>query len=564
MKALILAAGLGTRLRPYTEHTPKPLFTINGRPLLGLAVEALHSAGCDKVIVNTHHHHSQLEAYLAETVFPLPVAVCHETSILGTGGAIRNVSDHWYPGPLLVVNADIVHDIDLGRVARFHQSHNYPVTMVMHDREEFNTVAMDDHDFVIRFGCSRQACDAHRIMAFTGVHVVDRRVLDFLPARGPAHIIDAYSRMLENGERIKAFVVKDHYWQDIGTPERYQAAVFDQMAPSAFEAAFGRRPDPASILRRPLHGDGSDRQWCRLKSGTDSLIMVDHGIRAEQGWQEVDAYIAIGQFLQAKGIPVPRIHLHDNCAGFVFMQDWGDEHLQTLVRRSGKEERRRLYRQVVDQWILMAVEGGRGFDPTWGFQTPRYDQWVIMEKECRYFVEAFVQTYLGWHQPFEELQAESQQLAQRILDKQIEGFLHRDFQSRNIMVKDGRVGFIDFQGGRLGPIQYDLASLLIDPYAALPEAFQDQLRDYGAAELQQRYGVDQSRFLEGFALCAVARNLQILGAYGFLSRTKGKTQFETYIPAAVKSLVRNLSIAPIKLPGLKSLADRIVAHFTPG
>ena len=563
MKALVLAAGLGTRLRPYTDHTPKPLFTVNGRPLLAMAIEKLHAAGVESVIVNTHHHHSQVETYLAETTFPLPVAVCHETRILGTGGAIRNVSAHWHPGPLLVVNADIVHNVDLARVVRFHQSHGYPVTMVMHDREEFNTVAVDEDDFVTRFGCSRGEPHDRRIMAFTGLHVVDRRVLDYLPPQGPAHIIDAYSRMLKNGERIKAYIVKDHYWQDIGTPPRYQAAVFDQMAPLAFETAFGRRPAPASVQRHMLYGDGSDRQWCRLASEGDSLIMVDHGIRTEPGWQEVDAYVAIGKFLGAKGIPVPRIYLHDNCAGFVFMQDWGDEHLQTLIARSGEDRRRQLYHQVIDQWVRMAVEGGSGFDPSWGFQTARYDSWVILEKECRYFVEAFVQTYLGWQQPYDELHSEFELLADRILTTQIGGFLHRDFQSRNIMVRDGRVGFIDFQGGRLGPIQYDLASLLIDPYTALPQTVQDQLRDYGTAELQKRYGMDPAGFLQGFALCAVARNLQILGAYGFLSRIKGKTQFETYIPVAVKSLVRNLSRAAIDLPGLKTLAHRIAAHFGP-
>ena len=89
------------------------------------------------------------------------------------------------------------------------------------------------------------------------------------------------------------------------------------------------------------------------------------------------------------------------------------------------------------------------------------------------------------------------------------------------MVHSGRIGIIDFQAGRLGPIQYDLAALLIDPYAALPEHLQGRLRDYAIARLEKLYPLDQEKFLRGYALCAVSRNLQILGAFAFLSRSKG-------------------------------------------
>jgi len=558
MKALILAAGLGTRLRPYTNHRPKALFTINQRPLLAMIVEKLQRAGFEAVLVNTHHHYEQIEAYVANARFALPVHTFREVDILGTGGAIRNVADHWKDQSLLVINADVVSDIDLARIYGFHQGHGFPVTMVMHDRADFNSVCVDAQDFITDFHCRGQA--RNRIMAFTGIHVIDRRVLDFLPNQGPAHIIDAYGRMLEAGERIKACVVSDHYWQDIGVPERCQAAVFDHMAPLAFETAFGTCPQEP-IQRKQLHGDGSDRRWYRLKAGQQALIMADHGIRTARSRQEVDAYVRIGQHLHGNGIAVPRIYLHDNCAGLVFVEDVGDEHLQTLAGRSDESERRRIYEQVIDHWITLAVEGHRNFDPLWTFQSTHYDREVILEKECRYFMEAFVQTYLGWPWTYDSLRTEFERIAREIGRTEIPGLLHRDFQSRNIMVQNQRIWFIDFQGARLGPIQYDLASLLIDPYAALPVDTQHQLTAYSLDRLDTRYGVDPVRFSQGYGMCAISRNLQILGAFAFLSRMKGKTQFEKYIPCAVQSLVYNLTRAPVPLPELTAAARKIAGHI---
>jgi aminoglycoside/choline kinase family phosphotransferase/dTDP-glucose pyrophosphorylase len=560
MKALILAAGLGTRLRPFTEHTPKALFTINRQPLLGLAIQRLERAGFQAVIVNTHHHYAQVERYVDEARFNIPVQVSREPEILGTGGAVRNIAGSWDAQPLLIVNVDIVCDIDLAQIYRFHLSHDFPVTMVMHDRAEFNSVCVDADAFVTRFDCRGQSGAAAAVMAFTGIHVIDRRVLDFLPPQGPAHIIDAYSRMLSAGERIKACVVTGHYWQDIGTPQSYRATVFDQMAPLAFEAAFEDRPDLAAVQSRSLHGDGSDRRWFRLQAGSHSLIMADHGLRTARGPQEVDAYVAIGRHLRAKGIAVPRIYLYDNLAGLVFAEDFGDQNLQALIGRSDQSQRVRLYRRVIDQWIAMALEGAKEFDPAWTFQTARYDRQVILDRECRYFVEAFVQGYLGWRLSYEDLRTEFESLADRILATEISGFLHRDFQSRNVMVHKGRLAIIDFQGGRLGPIQYDLASLLIDPYTALAESFQIELRNWAAAALAKRCSLDTGRFLNGYGVCAVSRNLQILGAFAFLSRAKGKSQFARHIPRAAQSLVRNLRAADIDLPRLAETAVQIAAH----
>lgn len=553
---MILAAGLGTRLRPYTQHTPKALFTIAEQPVLEITIKRLEAAGFNAIIINTHYHHQQIEAFLSQGSFSIPVQTRHEADILGTGGGIRNVADFWRDGPLLVINADIVCDIDLAEIYAFHLAHGCPVTMVMHEHNQFNSVYVENGERVIGF-YDKPSIKSLQKLAFTGIHVLSREVLDFLPAKGPAHIIDTYQKIIDANESIRAYVVRGHQWYDIGTPASYTDAAYDQMAPLAFKKAFGQAPD-GIIHKQPLLGDGSDRRWYRLKSARQSLIMVDHGIRAQTGTQEVDAYIDIGMHLSDNGAAVPRILLFDRCAGLVFMEDLGDTHLQTLVKNQSRPLLIRIYRKVIDQWIKMAIDGGKTFDTDWTYQTAHYDRRVILDYECRYFTEAFLNGYLGWEIPYGELESEFIFLAEKIMETQINGFLHRDFQSRNIMVQNDCVHFIDFQGGRMGPIQYDLASLLIDPYTDLSRELQKELLSHAVETLGKHLHFNKDQFIEGYTFCALSRNLQILGAFAFLCQKKGKTQFEKYIPQATQNLTHILScLKSISLPKLEKIANKI-------
>ena len=118
MKAMILAAGLGTRLLPLTEKIPKPLFPVLGRPLIDILIRRLEDMGCTAVIINTHHLAPMIEAFLKTQHYNIPVLTRYEKTILGTGGGIKNVEDFWDDDPFLVVNGDIFTDIDLERVYR--------------------------------------------------------------------------------------------------------------------------------------------------------------------------------------------------------------------------------------------------------------------------------------------------------------------------------------------------------------------------------------------------------------------------------------------------------------
>jgi aminoglycoside/choline kinase family phosphotransferase/dTDP-glucose pyrophosphorylase len=553
MKALILAAGFGTRLKPYTDHLAKSLFPIAGQPNLDIVIRRLIDAGCDSIAVNTHHLHRQIEGFLSAQHYPIPVTPHYEPEISGTGGAIKNLEKFWDSRPFLVVNGDVVTDIDFKSIYAFHLSHRHCVTLALCDDPHFNCVSVDPQGFILGFSPEEDLTGSGAgLKTFTGIQVLDPVVLDFIPESRFSTSIDAYRKMMRAGHKIAAYHPDDFYWKDIGSPARYSGAVFDKMAPLAFKRAFPE--DPAKEIEKiRLKGDGSDRAWYRLKTDRSStLIMADHGIRPHATVCEVDAFVAIACHLRNKNIPVPAIHLHDEFSGLVFVEDFGDVHLQDVVRNETDSNRVLIwYKKVIDHMISMSVDGCRGFDPSWTYQTPCYDQALILEKECRYFVDAFLRGYKGMNVSFADLEGEFRLLAENVMGTACRGLMHRDLQSRNIMVKDGQIGFIDFQGARIGPLQYDLASLLIDPYAGLATPLRTFLLEYCFKKLSENRLFSEQTFFSGYRFCTLTRNLQMLGAFGFLSRQKGKAWFEQYIPAAVRTLKQSLAeTKEIRLPRL--------------
>jgi aminoglycoside/choline kinase family phosphotransferase/dTDP-glucose pyrophosphorylase len=545
MKAIILCAGLGTRLLPHTRQIPKPLFSIGGTPILEILIESLIRSGCHSLVINTHHLGDKIDFFLSQKKFGIPIKSCHEPVILGTGGAIKNVENFWDDTPFMVINSDIATDIDFRKVYDFHRHHRFPATLVLTDSTQLNSVSCDSDGFITDFYSPKDSVHCHskkKRYTFTGIQVLNKDILDYIPKGSFYSIIDAYINLMKSGGKIKAFFATKSYWKDIGTPERYREAVLDQMIPEAFFKAFSEYPKiPPTITR--LKGDGSDRGWFRLKSEKNALILADHGIHSGKAPCEADAFVRIGLHLHSRGIPVPRIFHDDTFSGFVFMQDLGDINLQkTLLDEKNPGAIKPLYEKVIVGLCHMWLEGARGFNPSWAFQTTHYDRELILQRECRYFVDAFLNDYLGLNIKFEDLAPDFDYLADRIHEFSNEGFMHRDFQSRNIMLNGRDIFIIDFQGGRLGPIQYDLASLLIDPYTALSPTFQGQLLKFCTDHLGAIISLSTEHFQKGFHYCAISRNLQILGAFGFLSRVKKKVWFEKYIPQAINTLKNNLNV----------------------
>jgi len=208
----------------------------------------------------------------------------------------------------------------------------------------------------------------------------------------------------------------------------------------------------------------------------------------------------------------------------------------------------------------MQVQGAEGFDPDWCWDTPRYDKSLMLDRESGYFLRAFWKGLLGQEEP-SGLQEEFDFLAEKAAAIPAGFFLHRDFQSRNIMIYQNKPCFIDFQGGRLGPLGYDLASLLIDPYVALPDDFQIELLEAYLDELEKLITVDRRKFIEEYLLLALHRNLQIVGAFSFLSTERKKVFFRQYIEPALVSLNKLLDCEIFsEMQVLRKIVSRSAPH----
>ncbi len=212
MQAIVLAAGFGTRLRPYTAVRPKPLFPVVNQMLLHRLLAQLAACDCQRVVVNCHHLPEQIEAAL--TQWP-GVQLQVEPEILGTGGALRKALDNMDNDPILVMNGDLYHEIDPEWVYHRHLLSKNDVTMALHDYPRFNTVRVGGERVLGFSGCAQDNC-----LAFTGIHVVDPEPLERIALGEFHHIIDLYQELAEE-DRVGYCRTDSAFWYDIGTPSDY-------------------------------------------------------------------------------------------------------------------------------------------------------------------------------------------------------------------------------------------------------------------------------------------------------------------------------------------------------
>jgi aminoglycoside/choline kinase family phosphotransferase len=315
----------------------------------------------------------------------------------------------------------------------------------------------------------------------------------------------------------------------------------------------------------PIAADGSSRRFFRLKGSGGSCICLYHPHPPGEQVTENDSYYRIGRHLHGQGVPVPEIFTYCREEGWFLVEDLGDRSLQEEYLQAEGQARLAIYRQALKVLVDLQTFGTQGFSPEWCFDTKFYDANLVRQRECHYFVQAFVQGYLGLAPSLEELAEDFDLLLERALSPEQRFFLHRDFQSRNLMVHRNRLWLIDFQGARLGPRQYDLAALLLDPYVNMPPATQEILLTEYLELLRKQLPIDLVDWRQRYNYVALCRNLQILGAYGFLSQEKGKIFFQQFIPTACRSLQNRLEYLPAgELPRLRRLVSQAAALIGSG
>jgi len=240
MKAMILSAGLGTRLRPLTDDRPKALVEVNGRTLLEITLSRLRSFGVREVIINVHHFADMIVEYLKTNVnFGMRIEVSREEALLDTGGGLKKAAQFFVDNsgrseePFIVHNVDVLSTIDLRRMVQFHTENQALATLAVQDRKTSRYLLFDDQLQLCgrrsgadqpEFVGGRQQLHA---LAFSGIHVISPRFLTMMNEDGAFSIVASYLRLAAQGEKILAFRADEYYWRDLGRPENVAQAAHD-------------------------------------------------------------------------------------------------------------------------------------------------------------------------------------------------------------------------------------------------------------------------------------------------------------------------------------------------
>ncbi len=563
-KAIVLAAGLGTRLRPLTYVRPKPLLPVWGVPMLERIVRMLEAWGVLEIAVNAHWLAPQISRWAVERKGKASIVVSREDEILGTGGALRPLEGFIGGDPFWLVNGDIVVDgLRPEPIEKaFRASGNFAGCWIT---ESFGprTVEADRDGHICNWNSDVPGDSG--TYTYCGCALLSPDVVKYLPDGKCCTIVQAYAKaMMENARFVVGTDPEGAYWADAGTlesyleahavlePDRFEAnpnVLFegvklldtadlagcvvtggmvggtfektalvgvDQLADAALSALAEAIGWPAADTAAEFLGArGSDRSFWRFVHGDERAVAIKYDDTARP---ENARYSAHAHLLEAAGVPVPRVLADLPGRKALALEDCGGDSLEIRAARKGVDLVK-LYAPVVKALRTMHEKGTElaidaTLEPSFG---PDLYAWErdLFETYC-------VKSRYGYDRMPDDVRADLETVATE-LARQRPVLVHRDFQSSNVLYRpDGTFAFIDFQGMRLGAAAYDLASLLYDPYVPLD--------DKSRQALARLYPVDR------LAFGAVQRLVQALGAYGRLASV-GQPQFERHIPRALGNLL---------------------------
>ncbi|HSB33655.1 MAG TPA: phosphotransferase [Nitrospirota bacterium] len=643
------AAGLGERLRPITNHLPKPLLPALDRPLIDIILGRVTAVCEGKIGINLHYKPEMIRDWIGRSPYANRVTFFPEDPILGTGGALKNAETFLASGPFLVHNADILLDIDFTRLVEIHLSSGNIATLATHRHPKLSNVVIDENDLVIDVenpGDSRP--DPERIarkVAYTGVAVYSPEILQFLPP-GVSHATVAWIAASKAGRRVQSLDFTGASWSDIGTPASYATSVLDalrengEMVYLSPEARCGKigmdgyvvlergcevldkarmrncivlpgavvsgrhenriiGPDYAvdlgeTQMQPSLHAQeqkkvalsdplfitffgmaglperseeevqadailiglgGSDRRYYRVRNDGKTAVLME----CRQEDPDYDRHLLYTRFFEAHSVPVPGILETDETGRCALFEDLGDTSLYSYLKLPRDAEHvEDIYQSVLDILVKIHSRITRHIDECPPLKTRVFD-YDHLRWETAYFLERFViglkETALRDKAALEE---EFHRLAQKV-DAYRKVAIHRDFQCQNIMITAGGMPrLIDFQGARMAPAAYDVASILWDPYCRIADGLREALLYYYVEEMRkQQAGFDEREFSDSLIPCRLQRHMQALGAYGFLSAVKGKKYFLKHVPEALRLLREDAEPVKSEYPELYKLVKSL-------
>ena len=525
-KAIVLAAGLGTRLSPFTRSVPKPLMPVWGESMLSRIVAMLRGWGVDDIAVNCHAHHDQVEKWCADN----GLKAVHEPEILGTGGVLNPLRG-WIGGdPFYLVNGDIVTGgIDENPFARLGDCRDAIAECLIAEEGPRTIEVESESGFVTCWDSPDRGFNG--TFTYCGIALLKPEILKYVEPSGFSSIVQAYERAMMDGKFVRAHLPEGFLWTDAGTVDSY-IAINSDGADNAFAdiphiAAAAKAASLEDESVRFLSMRGSDR--CFFALGEKGIAIVyDDCNRAENA-----RYASHARFLAANGVRVPAV-LADLPA------------FKTLVLECAGSERR----MTLDEYsrVVAALAKFNRLDVSGVDLEPAFGE-SLYAWERDLFAEHCLRGRYGIEMP-EDVKKELGHAAEVLAKEPLE-LVHRDFQSTNILWKGDGFSFIDFQGMRMGPALYDLASLLYDPYAEISERERALLAAYYAKE------AGRADVAEKLPFAAVQRLVQALGAYGRLAGV-GQRQFLKFVSPALRNLLSAADEAGLDAVG--ALAEDLISE----
>ena len=323
---------------------------------------------------------------------------------------------------------------------------------------------------------------------------------------------------------------------------------------------------PKDIL--PIAESGSARKYFRIITGDKSLIGT-----YSSNIEENEAFLAFSKHFHDLGLNVPEVFAVNKEKTCYLQSDFGDDNLFAHVQKalmvnvgpstgsgtlaSYSENVIKLYKKALSHLVKLQVLGHQGLDYTKAYPTERFDRQAIID-DLNYFKYYFVKPHEEIDFNETRLGKDFEAFADFVSQAPCDFFMYRDFQSRNIMVKDGDLYFIDFQGGRKGPLNYDVVSLLYQVKAQIPQATRDELVDYYKAELSQYINPETVKFDTYQPYFVYLRLMQVLGAYGFRGLIQKKSHFIESIPYALREIEALSEAVPLtKYPELQNVINQL-------
>ncbi|MBA4348785.1 MAG: hypothetical protein C0415_02210 [Thermodesulfovibrio sp.] len=618
VNCLILAAGLGERLRPITNHIPKPLLPILGKPILQYVLERVSALPVNRIGINLHYRKEAIQDWIKKSQFSEKVVFFPEDPVLGTGGALKNAEGFLGKGTFLVHNSDVISDIDLEKLLEYHHGSKNLVTLAVHDYPRFNNVAVDRNGFVKRIGKKYNLKnESERFVAFTGIAVYSPEFLKFLPS-GISGVVDTWLNVTAAGYRIGTIDVSGCYWSDIGTPSAYASTVIDMLKAdgetvyidSSVEGCKdveldgylaiekGSTFNKASYLKncimlpggKPAKGShnencmlgkdykidldgsvifglssndeglligtgGSDRKYFRIKKNGKTEVLM----RCVGSDPDFSRHIEYTRFFRRYSIPVPELIGFNADNITAVFEDLGDMTLYSWLKcRRDKEQIQMIYERIMDILAMLHTTATEHVDEC-KYLKERIFDYDYLRWETDYFSAKFLKGIMNQDiKNTSALHEEFHRLALRV-DSFCKTITHRDFQSQNIMIAKSEPGIIDYQGARMAPPAYDAASILWDPYHRMEDELREHLIMYYIGQVKHKAGdrFDENSFIETLLPCRLQRHMQALGAYGFLSAEKGKRYFLKHVREGLRLLKEDVSLARNEYPELYKIVTEL-------